>query len=174
MFMDTLADFSISGVALDSLLRSMLLLAYMGLLLSAALFDLRRFIIPDSVSVGLLGLWPFWVVLNGGGPVGFILLGAAVIFVLGVVFFAFGFMGGGDVKLITVLALWAEPAGLPLLVFYTSLAGALLSIYWCMPLRRYIAPLIGWTAGLRDNKQIPYGVAIAFGGLVVAQRHWLG
>jgi prepilin peptidase CpaA len=151
-----------------------MVLAYAALLVSAAISDLRRFIIPDSISVGLLGLWPFWVVLNGAGPVGFILLGATVIFVLGVIFFAFGFMGGGDVKLMTVLALWAEPAGLPLLIFYTSFAGALLSVYWCMPLRRFIAPLIGWTAGLRNNKQIPYGVAIAAGGLIVAQRHWLG
>lgn len=174
MFIETLADTTIGGVALDDLLRSLMVLAYAGLLVTAAIFDLRRFIIPDSVSVGLLGLWPFWVVLNGAGPVGFILLGAAIIFVLGIIFFAFGFMGGGDVKLITVLALWAEPAGLPLLIFYISIAGALLSVYWCMPLRRYIAPLIGWTAGLRNNKQIPYGVAIAVGGLVVAQRHWLG
>jgi Flp pilus assembly protein protease CpaA len=36
-----------------------------------------------------------------------------------------------------------------------------------------VAPVFGWSDGLRNNKQIPYGVAIAIGGLTIAQRLWI-
>ena len=170
MFVDPHTESMFTGLAFEDAILFLVVLAYAGLLAAAAICDLRRFIIPDAVTVGLLGLWPIWVVLNGAGPVGFTVLGAAAIFVLGFVFYSFGFMGGGDVKLMTVLALWAEPAGLPVFIFFTSLAGGLLSLYWILPLRRLMAPVIGWTAGQSDNTHIPYGVAIAVGGLAVAQR----
>lgn len=161
-------------VAFDAMLRSLVVLAFLGLLLSAAVIDLRRFVIPDAVVVGLLGLWPTWIALNGFGPVGFTILGAAAMFLLGLALFAGGLMGGGDVKLLTVLSLWAEPSGLLMFLLVTSVAGGLLSIVWLLPLRRLMAPVVGWSEGLRDNKQIPYGVAIAIGGLTIAHRLWAG
>ena len=174
MFADPQTESAIAGLAFDGALRSLLIAAYAGLLVCAAVYDLRRFIIPDSITVALLGLWPFWVVLNGTVSLGPIVLGAVVLFGVGLALFALGVMGGGDVKLMSVLALWAGPAGLPAFLFYTSVAGGLLSLYWIMPLRRLVAPVIGWTAGQHNNKRIPYGVAIAVGGLAVAQRFWLG
>lgn len=173
MFADPQTGFTIAGLAYDALLRNLVVFVFMGLLVSAAIVDLRRFIIPDTIVVALLALWPVWVALNGLGPIGYTLLGGGVMFALGLILFAFGLMGGGDVKLLTVLALWAEPAGLPALIFYTSLAGGFLSIYWLLPLRRLVAPLIGWAEGQRNNKQIPYGVAIAAGGLTIAHRLWV-
>ncbi len=170
MFADLHTESALAGLALDQALRVLIIFVYTGLLVSAAVCDLRRFVIPDAITVGLLALWPIWVALNGAGPVGYTLLGAAIIFGLGVMAFNFGFMGGGDVKLMTVLALWAEPAGLPTFLLFTSLAGSLLSLYWILPLRRLIAPVIGWAAGQSGNNKIPYGVAIAAGGLAVAQR----
>ncbi|NKB59908.1 MAG: hypothetical protein GKS00_26660 [Alphaproteobacteria bacterium] len=161
-------------VAFDALLRDLVVLVFTGLLLSAAVVDLRRFVIPDAIVVGLLGLWPIWMVLNGLGPVGFTILGAVAMFLIGIALFAGGLMGGGDVKLLAVLALWAEPAGLPAFLLITSVAGGLLSIFWLLPVRRLMAPVIGWSEGMRDNKQIPYGVAIAVGGLTIAQRLWVG
>jgi prepilin peptidase CpaA len=174
MFSDPHTESVISGLAFDALLRNSIVFAFAGLLITAAITDLRQFIIPDAITVGLLGLWPIWAVLNGVGPIGFILLGAVVVFALGVALFSFGFMGGGDVKLLTVLALWAEPSGLPTLLLFTSIAGGLLSLFWVLPLRQLIAPVIGWTAGQSSSKKIPYGVAIAAGGLVVAQRLVVG
>lgn len=170
MLVDPHSESVFAGLAFEQAFRTLLILGYMSLLVSAAVYDLRRFIIPDAINVALLGLWPLWVAANGFGPIGYTVLGAAAMFAVGIVLFNFGFMGGGDVKLLTVLALWAEPAGLPMLLLFTSLAGGLLSLYWVLPLRRYIAPVIGWAAGQSGNKRIPYGVAIAAGGLVVAQR----
>ncbi len=173
MFTDPYSESVAAGFALSPLLRNAIVVIFAGLLAAAAITDLRRFIIPDAIVVGLLALWPIWVVMNGPGPIGFVLLGAAAVFLLGVALFAFGFMGGGDVKLMTVLALWAEPAGVPTFLFFTSLAGGVLSICWMLPLRHLVAPVIGWTEGQRDNKQIPYGVAIAVGGFAIAQRLWV-
>lgn len=174
MFPEPQTETLAAEMAFGALSRHAVILVFVGFLAAAAIIDLRRFIIPDAIVVALLGLWPLWVVLNGHNPIGFTLLGAAVTFAFGVILFAFGLMGGGDVKLMTVVALWAEPAGLPGFLLYTSIAGGMLSIYWLKPVRSYIAPIIGWTEGLRDNKQIPYGVAIAVGGLTVARRLWAG
>jgi len=163
-----------SDLALDASLRKAMLVVFAGLIVAAAAIDLRRFIIPDTIVVALLGLWPIWVVLSGHNSIGYTLFGAAGMFVLGIACFSFGFMGGGDVKLLTVIALWAEPGGLPGFILITSIAGGLLSICWLLPMRRLVAPVIGWGEGLRDNKQIPYGVAIAAGGIAVARRLWVG
>lgn len=70
--------------------------------------------------------------------------------------FALRAMGGGDVKLLTALALWL-PAGLFLrLLIIMALAGGVLTIALAM-----------WhiTRRQKDKIKIPYGVAIAFAGL---------
>lgn len=161
------------GLAGTDILRIFLILLYIGLLASAAVIDLRRFIIPNSLVVALLGLWPVWVAVTGAGPVAHTLIGAGAVFALCIVFYSCGVMGGGDAKLLTVLALWAGPSGLFALILYTSIAGGVLSIFWMLPVRAKLAPVIGWAEGLRDNKHIPYGVAIAAGGLLTATQLWI-
>ncbi|GMM93316.1 prepilin peptidase [Qipengyuania sp. MTN3-11] len=72
--------------------------------------------------------------------------------------FAIRMMGGGDVKLLTALALWIPPAAFLKLVVVMALAGGVLTIVfgaWHITRRR------------RDRIAIPYGVAIAFGALWV-------
>lgn len=72
--------------------------------------------------------------------------------------FAVRMMGGGDVKLLTALALWIPPAAFLKLVVIMALAGGVLTIIfgmWHIMRRR------------RDRIAIPYGVAIAFGALWV-------
>ena len=177
MIFDSQTETLVFGIALGDILRHAVVLGFSGLLVAAAVTDLRRFIIPNSLVVALLALWPVWVALSGFPPVGGAVLSALAVFVLGAGFFVLGFMGGGDVKLLTVLALWAGMDGLEglmVLLLLTSVAGGALSILWLSRWRPRIAPLIGWAEGLRDNKHIPYGVAIAAGGLTVAKRLWIG
>jgi len=162
------------GLAVTGILRTLLILFYIGLLTAAAVIDLRRFIIPNSLVVALLGLWPVWFAVTGAGPVAYTLIGALLVFALGIVCYWRGYMGGGDVKLIAVLALWAGPGGLFPLILYISVAGGVLSICWMSPIRPRLAPVMGWAEGLRDNTHIPYGVAIAAGGLSIAGRLWAG
>ncbi len=177
MLFDSQMETLVFGIALGDVLRNAVVLGFSGLLIAAAVTDLRRFIIPNSLVVALLALWPVWVALNGFAPVGAALLSALAVFLLGAGLFSFGFMGGGDVKLLTVLALWAGMDGLDgliVLLLLTSVAGGALSILWLSSWRHKIAPLIGWAEGLRDNKHIPYGVAIAAGGFSVTKRLWIG
>ncbi|MGZ8337759.1 MAG: prepilin peptidase, partial [Allosphingosinicella sp.] len=76
--------------------------------------------------------------------------------------FAMGAMGGGDVKLIGALALWLPWQAVLLMIVIMSLAGGALTLAMVVrkKLARSKAPI-----------EVPYGVAIAFGGLwLIAQR----
>jgi len=73
-------------------------------------------------------------------------------------------MGGGDVKLLTALALWIAPMPFLKLLVIMALAGGVLTIVmgaWHLMRRQ------------RDRIAIPYGVAIAFGGLWVLATHYM-
>jgi prepilin peptidase CpaA len=85
--------------------------------------------------------------------------------------FAFGWVGGGDAKLAAATGLWF---GFGALLEYTLLAsilggGLTLAI---INARSYLLPgfamKIEWIARLHDEKTgIPYGIALAFSGLLV-------
>ena len=73
-------------------------------------------------------------------------------------------MGGGDVKLLTALALWIEPEWFLRLVLFMALAGGLLTVIlgmWHIMRRR------------KDRLGIPYGVAISGAGLWVLASQYL-
>jgi prepilin peptidase CpaA len=78
--------------------------------------------------------------------------------------FALRMMGGGDVKLLTALALWVPFYEFMQLLLIMSLAGGALTIV-----------LAAWHVMRRqkDKLKIPYGVAIAFGGLWVLAINYL-
>jgi len=104
--------------------------------------------IPFWWSVGL-SLWP-GVALQLG-------LGAAV-FSLFAIAFRLGAMGGGDVKMAAALALWLPFAGIVKLLAVMSIAGGILT------LAMLAAHRMAKAAG---RPEIPYGLAIAFGGFWV-------
>lgn len=157
---------------------------FLGLLLWAAAYDLWRFRIPNLLNAALLVLF-FPVVLLLPGPVDWLShLGAAgLILVLGLGFFCFGWVGAGDVKILTALALWAGFGRLFDLMFFVTLAGGLLSlVFWT--LRRKAAPAAPGPDPLADpdlahdfavphllqTRYVPYGVAIALGAMLTAPR----
>jgi len=92
-------------------------------------------------------------------------LGVAVAtFAVLAVLFAIRAMGGGDVKLLTALALWVEPSLFLQLIVMMALLGGVLTIgfgAWHVARRQ------------RDKLAIPYGVAIAIAGLWVLGTHYL-
>ena len=72
-------------------------------------------------------------------------------------------MGGGDVKLAAALALWFAPADTVKFLVLMSLAGGVLTL-----------AILAWHRVKKrpGRPEIPYGVAIAFGGLaILAQRY---
>jgi prepilin peptidase CpaA len=89
--------------------------------------------------------------------------GAAVFGLLACAFYA-GMMGGGDVKLAAALALWFPPILTIRFLVLMSIAGGVLTLgilVWHRVKRREGRP------------EIPYGVAIAFGGLAILTQRFL-
>lgn len=87
---------------------------------------------------------------------------AAGVFVLFALFFYLGAMGGGDVKLAGALALWFPPQATLEFLVIMSLAGGVLTLI-VLAEQKFRKK--------EGRPEVPYGVAIAFGGLwLLAQR----
>jgi len=138
---------------------ALLLLALLAALLLACCWaDWRTRTIPNGLNgaIALLAV-PFWWA-SGLAPwpdmaaqVGL----AALVFGLFAAAFAFGWMGGGDVKLLGALALWLTWPKLVTMLFVMSLAGGALTLAFLVAAR---------LARRSERPEIPYGLAIALGG----------
>lgn len=130
-------------------------------LLIAAFTDLRRRQIDNWLNAAIaalapvywwaggLHLWPDVVLQLGVALAAFVMLAGL---------FALRMMGGGDVKLLTALALWLRPLLFAKLLLIMALVGGVLTVgmgMWHVLRRR------------KDHLKIPYGVAIATAGLCV-------
>jgi len=147
------------------------LILFCILLLYGAICDLVTFEIPNFVSVlgvvlfiltSLGASWQFWNValhLVAGGTV--LSLGAAL--------FLLNICGGGDVKILSAVAVWFGFSGLLPVLFWVALFGGILCLilmlYRTIPLPRRFSS-IGWLRNLHKRTGIPYGVAIGSGSLV--------
>jgi len=145
----------------------LLLLALAAILVVAAIIDVRTFTISNrlnaAVAIGAplywlsiaMAPWPGMAIQLAAGGIVFGLLAGA--------FYA-GMMGGGDVKLAAALALWFSPAGTLKFLVLMSLAGGVLTL-----------GILAWHRAQRreGRPEIPYGVAIAFGGLAILTQRFL-
>jgi prepilin peptidase CpaA len=95
----------------------------------------------------------------------------------GFALFSFGFMGGGDAKLLAAVAIWFGFAGLPQLLLMTVLAGGLLALaVLAWSVLSLQAELDEWRFTRRltsARPSVPYGFAIAAGALLSIQGSWL-
>ena len=135
------------------------------MLLWAAVVDIRTRTIANGLNLTIALLAPvFWWAMGVDlWPDAAIRVGVAVaVFLIFALAFQLGMMGGGDVKLAAALALWFAPGDTLLLIVLMSLAGGLLTLI----------VMIEHNMKKKDGRpEVPYGVAIAFGGLwLLAQR----
>ncbi len=152
---------------LDEPFRYGLLAALAIALLIAAFTDLRRRHIDNWLTGAIalaaplfwwasgLTLWPEIAIQLGVALGTFAILAGL---------FALRMMGGGDVKLLTALALWIAPVPFLRLVIMMALLGGVLTLgfgAWHVMRRQ------------RDKLAIPYGVAIAMAGLWVLGTTYL-
>jgi len=135
-------------------------------LVVAAFTDLRRRQIDNWLNAGIalaaplfwwssgLALWPDVAMQLGVAFAAFAILAGM---------FALRMMGGGDVKLLTALALWVRPDLFLQLLLIMAIAGGVLTLV-----------MAAWhlMRGHKERLAIPYGVAIAFGGLWVLAVHY--
>lgn len=146
-------------------------LVFPSLLIIAAAYDMTTMTIPNWIS-GMMVICFIGLGLGVGFPLTQIGLGLGVGFgclLLGMVFFALGWLGGGDAKLIAATAVWfGWPTAFPFLVYVMLIGGAetlLLLSFRRSPLPAQIqsVPWIGRLHGADGD--LPYGVAIAVGGI---------
>jgi prepilin peptidase CpaA len=149
---------------------SFILILLMGIVVY---FDATRFIIPNWLNGMLLALYPVYYFLSPE-PIdikaALIIMG--IVFVIGYLIFAANIMGGGDIKLITVLSLWAGPdAAMPFLV-YTALLGGMLATF-LMTMRPTVGAYLARHKKIENlprilvpGEPLPYGLAIAAGFVI--------
>jgi prepilin peptidase CpaA len=143
---------------LDDPFKYGLLAALAIALLVAAFTDLRSRRIGNWLNGAIALAAPLFWWASGLEPWPDIALQLAVAlgtFVVLAALFAIRAMGGGDVKLLTALALWIEPSLFVGFLFVMALLGGLLTILfgaWHVARRR------------RERLAVPYGVAIALAG----------
>lgn len=150
------------------------LAGFAGLILTAAVEDARRLVIPNRLTAGICLLWPFHLAtgLSLAATVGAVGCAAAV-FGFGALLFARGLVGGGDVKLLAAATLWAGPAATPSLLLGTAIAGGLLGLFLLTPLGR-LATAWRKTDAAPVANPMPYGVAIAAAALFVTIPPYFG
>ena len=130
-----------------------------------AIVDVRTYPISNGINLAIALVAPiYW--LSAGidlwPDAGLRVAVAIAVFLLFAVAFYLNAMGGGDVKLAGALALWFPPMATVKLVVITSLAGGVLTLV-VAGLHKYQRK--------QGRPEVPYGVAIAFGGLwLLAQR----
>lgn len=146
---------------LQEIVQYGLLIALAIALVFAAFTDLRARRIANWLNLAIaLGAPVFWWASGLSlWPGVAVQLGVAlIVFAVLAGLFAIRAMGGGDVKLLTALALWIQWEAFIELLFVMAIAGGVLTIVmgsWHVMHRR------------KDRLAIPYGVAIAIGGLWV-------
>jgi prepilin peptidase CpaA len=138
-----------------------------AILVIAAVIDVRTFTISNRLNLTVALLAPvYWlsVALSPWPGVAVQLAAAATVFVLLAAAFYAGMMGGGDVKLAAALALWFPPVATIKFLVLMSLAGGVLTL---------VVVAIHHARKREGRPEIPYGVAIAFGGLAILTQRFL-
>ena len=156
------------------------LLLFPALIAFAAASDLFTMTISNRVSLALAagffilafagGMAPYDVLLHVGA--GAAVLSAAFIC------FAMGWVGGGDAKVASAVALWFGFAHLMNYLLYASLFGGALTLLliqfrqWPLP---YALAGQTWIVRLHARESgIPYGIALALSGLLVyPETEWV-
>jgi prepilin peptidase CpaA len=149
------------------------LLVFPALMAFAASSDLLTMTISNRVSL-ILAAGFFVLAAMSGMPlaeIGTHLGAAAIVLVVAFVFFARGWIGGGDAKLAAATALWIGFDQLFNYMIYASLFGGLLTLavmrFRLMPLPAALANQ-EWAKRLhRMDAGVPYGIALALAALAI-------
>ena len=145
----------------------LLIVGLAAMLVVAAIVDVRTFTISNRLNLAVaasapLFWWsislPFWP--HAATQVG---VAAGVFALLAAAFYA-GMMGGGDVKLAAALSLWFSPASTLKFLVFMSIAGGVLTLFLVLAHR---------VRRKEGKPKIPYGVAIAAGGLAILAQRFL-
>ena len=136
-----------------------LVAALVAILLLAGIEDARRREIANWKNAAIALMAPAWWYVQGYGwsDAAWQLAIALAVFAVFVGAFHFGWMGGGDVKMIGALALWLPGQALLLMLVIMSVIGGVLTL---------IMMLDHWRRKAPGDVETPYGVAIAMASMI--------
>ena len=163
------------------MLEAALLVVFPVLLAFAGASDLFTMTIPNRVSLLLIAGFAVLAPVIGLGvmDIGLHLAAAACVLAVCIAFFAFGWMGGGDAKILTCVALWfGWSADLVTYLALAGIYGAILTLGLVMFRQVSVLPGVAlrmeWLLRLHDNRAgIPYGIALSIAALqVYPQTIW--
>ncbi|WP_181407977.1 A24 family peptidase [Pararhizobium mangrovi] len=158
---------------LDIAVPIVMLVVFASCMCTGGLSDLASMRIPNRVSVVLVATFVLLAPVSGISLAlyGTHLLAGVAVFAVGFALFAANVIGGGDAKMIAATAVWFGLSGdLADFLVSTAIAGGVLALC-ILALRAAAGRLAGvgipLPAHFHDARAgLPYGVAIAFAGLV--------
>ncbi len=164
-----------------------ILFLFAAAMIWAAVSDFKSFILSNRLCLSVAGLYLIFisVLFMIGTPPSWSYLGysfaiAIIVFLILLLLFAYGFIGGGDVKLIPAVLLWAGPAYAIEFILITTLCGGIVAILTicCRYLKSYLSSqksseninlsMSESSELVNKENNIPYGIGISVGGLYVA------
>ncbi len=142
----------------------------------SGLHDFAFRTVPNSFCLALLILGLILRIFDG--HIGYSMLAGGLVLAVTAGFWRLGWMGGGDVKLLTASAVFVQPALVLTLIMGTAVSGGLLALFYLVagrlvprpaPIRprgmlRRVARCELWR--LRRRGPLPYAAAIAAGGVL--------
>ena len=136
-------------------------LALLALLAGSIFSDVTRRTIPNFVCVGVFLLGLVHAVLMSRTDWIYSLVGCALVFLGGLGLHKKKVLGGGDIKLISALAVWLTPIELARFILAIMLAGGVVGAFYL---------LVGFFRRLKDKTApaasgVPYALAIVGGFL---------
>ena len=158
------------------MLTSLPLYVFPLCMLAAAVSDIRKFIIPNTISIALIIAFFVSFFLSGLGfdVLQNHVLSGVIMLLIGIAMFAFNVCGAGDSKLLAAAALWLGWPMFGQALIMIALFGGALSVLIVLarlvarwfPRLSIIFPPMGRLAAT-EKLIAPYGVAIAAGAVFV-------
>jgi prepilin peptidase CpaA len=155
------------------LIDAIRLLVFPALMAFAASSDLFTMTISNRVTLALVGGFVVMALVSGMslGDIMANVGAAATVLAVTFVFFARGWIGGGDAKLAAATALWLGFDHLAVYLLYASIFGGVLTLamirFRHMPLPAALAEQ-EWVKRLhRLDGGVPYGIALAAAALLI-------
>ncbi len=150
------------------ILPFLIMIIFAAAMLTTVYKDATTMTIPNWTSLLVLGSFfiaiPF--VWQGWANFGEHIASGMLMFAIGFAMFAFGWLGGGDAKLMAATSFWWTFPDLLIYTVYTTLAGGSLALFILFG-RQFIPAKVlthPWMYRMiKDDKHMPYGLALAFG-----------
>jgi prepilin peptidase CpaA len=148
------------------MLRWVVVALFVAILAAAAVSDVRSRRIPNWSVLALAVLFVGWVFVGPSVSLLSSVEAAGFVFLVTAALYYFNIFGAGDSKLMTAVALFAGLGHLLQVVFMTTLAGGVLALVSLAGRPTRTLVMLQTRSKDRASRGIPYGVAIALGGVL--------